>query len=676
MLDGFIWAIGCKDDDFLDRRSRKSLAPGSLGLKRKGGKSALYIGEEEWRLYSNRWMLFPVAPGKMTFDLVVMLAVVYSCVVVPYRTVFEDEADGLFVNIEAGAQALFILDVILNFNTAFLHQEHWIVHRPAIARNYLKGWFWIDAPASLPLIEVYSFALASGYISAVGDDGDPSSATQLSLLRAFRLFRLLRLLKMFKLGEAIRTIEATTGANLEGLTVLTTVVLVLAFTHVSACMYYFFSASVAAVYPPGGAWVAQFDADGADGVRPIERYVISLLWAVGTVTGLASTEVTPINHAERIVTVICYVLSGLAFAFIIAVVTTERIRVANDPYRQKMAEVGSFCRFHRVPRGLQEKLHTYFESMFTNTSVVQDDELIVKMTPALQDQVWSHILASTVQTIELFNGLTVATGGKAAKMFGETRKFHVGIYESLSYVTYSPSERILHKGVAADTLFFLRRGEIYAVAEQQRRLYSIGEVGAFVGERCLLDMAEGEDVDFDARTRCDIFCLSKSDLLHQAHLHLVPKQRVKLAEGVLAEVIRKAEMHIASLRLLDGDDAADALADELTPLEASLEELQSQSAHECLSALADAEQDADGNGGPSKQANASLKVQAARMGDSTTTGPASTAGGEGGGGKTAGGAGLEAKVAELDESVKGMLELLQQVASSQAEIKAQMALRA
>ena len=70
----------------------QSLAPGSLGLKRKGGKSPLYIGEEEWRLVTSRFLLFPVAPGKMTFDLVVMLAVVYSCVVVPYRTVFEDGA--------------------------------------------------------------------------------------------------------------------------------------------------------------------------------------------------------------------------------------------------------------------------------------------------------------------------------------------------------------------------------------------------------------------------------------------------------------------------------------------------------------------------------------------------------------------------------------------------------
>ena len=116
---------------------------------------------------------------------------------------------------------------------------------------------------------------------------------------------------------------------------------------------------------------------------------------LSVVTGLLSADAAPANHAERVVSVVFYVLSGLAFALvrrkrprtpavrraaewpafesvlwrkIIAVVTTERIAYTSDPYNQKMAEVGSFCRFHRVPRGLQEKLHAYFESMCTRPS--------------------------------------------------------------------------------------------------------------------------------------------------------------------------------------------------------------------------------------------------------------------------------------------------------------------
>ena len=66
---------------------------------------------------------------------------------------------------------------------------------------------------------------------------------------------------------------------------------------------------------------------------------------------------------DRIVAVILYVLAALLFALVIATVTQQRLSYANDPYNVRMGEVNSFCLFHRVPRGLQDKLTSYFESM-------------------------------------------------------------------------------------------------------------------------------------------------------------------------------------------------------------------------------------------------------------------------------------------------------------------------
>jgi hypothetical protein len=77
----------------------------------------------------------------------------------------------------ACSQGIFCLDLVFSFNTAYLLQEKWIVHRPSIARNYLRGWFWIDAPASLPLVELLSLI----------KDVDGDEHNQQFLLRAFRL---------------------------------------------------------------------------------------------------------------------------------------------------------------------------------------------------------------------------------------------------------------------------------------------------------------------------------------------------------------------------------------------------------------------------------------------------------------------------------------------------------
>ena len=150
----------------------------------------LFVGEDEWQQVQ-KMVFFPVGSLKQSWDFIILLCVLFSCVTVPYRTTF-GEAEGFMLRIEQAILVAFIVDLAVSFNTAYLHNERWVVHRPAICRNYLKGWFWVDAPASLPLVEVSAW-LTGEHVTAGSD------STQ--LLRALRLFRLLRLLRVLKLGE-------------------------------------------------------------------------------------------------------------------------------------------------------------------------------------------------------------------------------------------------------------------------------------------------------------------------------------------------------------------------------------------------------------------------------------------------------------------------------------------
>jgi potassium voltage-gated channel Eag-related subfamily H protein 2/potassium voltage-gated channel Eag-related subfamily H protein 7 len=216
------------------------------------------------------------------------------------------------------------------------------------------------------------------------DSAGHQTQDNLRLLRVFRLARLLRLLKVFRLGEALKTIEYVTGFDLrERVVVLYTVIGVIAYTHLVACTFYEISLISGRHY--GRSWVSTYE-ESIDGAEPIERYIVSLLWAVGIVTGLNS-DVLPENPAERVVSAVLYIAGALLFAFIVAVVTQQRLSYVNDPLHMRMSEVSNFSRFHRLPRGLNEKLTDFFQSMYSNTSVVRDEEILSKMTPTLQDQV-------------------------------------------------------------------------------------------------------------------------------------------------------------------------------------------------------------------------------------------------------------------------------------------------
>ena len=134
--------------------------------------------------------------------MVVLLFILYSAVMVPYRICFDANAEGGMFIFEQIVTFSFLTDVCFNFNTAFLEDERWIIDRGKIAQNYLKGWFWIDAPSSVP-VELIDVLLE-------GDNGN------LGMLRFLRLFRLLRLLKLLKVraGSMMAIAGACTRANM------------------------------------------------------------------------------------------------------------------------------------------------------------------------------------------------------------------------------------------------------------------------------------------------------------------------------------------------------------------------------------------------------------------------------------------------------------------------------
>lgn len=130
-------------------------------------------------------IILPTDSWKETWDVVVLQFILYSAVMVPYRICFDASASGYMFIFEQVVTLSFMADVYMNFNQAYMDDEKWIMDRGKIAYRYFQGWFWIDAPSSVP-VELIDMFIA----------GDSSQLGMLRFLRLFRLLRLLRLLKV------------------------------------------------------------------------------------------------------------------------------------------------------------------------------------------------------------------------------------------------------------------------------------------------------------------------------------------------------------------------------------------------------------------------------------------------------------------------------------------------
>ena len=92
---------------------------------------------------------FIILPNeRMYWDFLCMVAIIIVIFLLPFDIAFNLQSD--FLNdFNYFTVALFSLDMLINFNTAFIDKGEIIDDRKIIAKDYFKLWFWIDLGINL-----------------------------------------------------------------------------------------------------------------------------------------------------------------------------------------------------------------------------------------------------------------------------------------------------------------------------------------------------------------------------------------------------------------------------------------------------------------------------------------------------------------------------------------------
>jgi hypothetical protein len=90
-------------------------------------------------------------------------------VMIPFRLSFEEDGNHFFNTLNSMDiyfDAIFLTDIVINFNTATYQKGVLIYDRKIIFLNYIKLWFWLDLFSSFP----YSILIGA----IIGSEGDTS----------------------------------------------------------------------------------------------------------------------------------------------------------------------------------------------------------------------------------------------------------------------------------------------------------------------------------------------------------------------------------------------------------------------------------------------------------------------------------------------------------------------
>lgn len=295
----------------------------------------------------------PSSEWKGWWDIGIMMLILYSAASVPVRLGFNAEAEGRMWAFEAAMSVLFICDLLLSFRTAYVEDGIWQTDGCRIASRYLSGWFWIDAPSSVP-VELIEVALeSSGSANA--------SPRSLSLLRILRMFRLVRLLRLLKVGEYITRLEEAFDINLRPLRILQLVLKMLFIAHLLACCFFWVGS-----HPPSAeddTWITTYDDGSAVGHDVGKQYLFALYWALTTLTTVGYGDITPANDSERSFVTGALLLGSLVFAYILGDVATLLATLDRQSalVGDKMDSVKEYLLWREIPRSLGVRVRRYYE---------------------------------------------------------------------------------------------------------------------------------------------------------------------------------------------------------------------------------------------------------------------------------------------------------------------------
>lgn len=485
------------------------------------------------------WLLFPDAKWMTRWDILIFLTLVFTAIATPFEVAILDVKywDWLFVANRI-VDLVFLLDMIKSFFTAYRDKKlghKWVKDIHKIRRNYLCGWFLIDAISILPY-------------DLMGDD----ATKELKALRILRVIRLLKLLRVMKASSFFQRYEASMSIPSGNVIFIKHLLYLVIFGHWTSCLWIMLAQIQ---HYSETTWIDAFAIafHGADGLESgqwrfncetncedkyrlkeaadecsascnvltsIEIYSGASYWSIVSITSVGYGDITPQNTYEMLLTTIYVILAAFFWAWIIG--TMSAIITTSDPtsivHKQTMDMLNLFMEEKNFPETLRRRLRTYFKHNKDLAKNEMHQQLISKMSPILQSEVQDRN-GSWIKKLSIFNDQKLS------------REFVGGACNLLSGTVYEPHENIPWD----NQLFCVSQG----VASRKGKIRT---AGTFWGEDFILECdAMKEKHDGHALTFVEVLVLTRTDFFHLLEgftdeAAMVRKAVVKMAvkRGILA----------------------------------------------------------------------------------------------------------------------------------------------
>lgn len=269
---------------------------------------------------TERCVLLPSSPPRRLWTFLMVLVMIYTALITPYRICFVDETELNWLVTETCIDTVFFIDVVLTCFTAYKDGEQKLVgKRTTIMRHYATSWFLVDTAACIPF-QLFEPDLQSQKYNKF--------VRLMRLPRLYKLMRLARLVKMFKFkASQEELVFKLLRMNRAILHLVKFVCGYAVMVHILACLWYY---------------MARLDDDqmqtwpyryGLMDRSSTELYVTSVYWVLTTLATVGYGDIVAYTAIERsfaiVILISCVAFFSYAISNVSSLVSSSDIRSTN-----------------------------------------------------------------------------------------------------------------------------------------------------------------------------------------------------------------------------------------------------------------------------------------------------------------------------------------------------------
>ncbi|DAZ96999.1 TPA: hypothetical protein N0F65_011914 [Lagenidium giganteum] len=430
----------------LRKLHRSGAARGSVSSFRETFRHRQRSGSAEF-LYSEIKNAFdPNSPVILAWQQIVLLCILYEVMVLPYTITFDiGEPGGNGRSALIGVyvcECLFLLDIYVQMHTGYYDDGNILRDSRKSRLKYLRSAGFILDLIPLPPLSLLPEPL-------------PVAAPYMELHK---------LIRVWKIPKLITMLDDVYARHFVVLKLLKVLSLTMFVSHFVACGRYSFP------FDDEARHNHCLPESGRANQSVWSKYLMSLFWAFGLLTGLFEGEL-PHKNEEFVFTIFVALCGFSLFTYLCATFFTlsKCEGGENDTAEARVNQFKHLLEFHRVARPLQQQAVEYLKRYYTQAEA-NDREAAKLLCPSIAKDIQIELLQSTVADIPVFKGCDV--------------QFIQAVTSLLELVSL-PAQFLLFKtGDHGDAMYVVNSGVLHTVVNgvkvrELRKGSFFGEVAVF-----------------------------------------------------------------------------------------------------------------------------------------------------------------------------------------------------